>query len=349
MSEMQDAQPGMQDHSITLHTVSSQQGTTSLYPVGQIQLKTAQQLALPSSAASYAVSPADNPLPHADKALQLVAHAPQTSQVDISSVEQAVQNLHKVLAQVSANSELSSQLDQADEGWKSAVSTLEKQIEDLAVVFEQVVFPNNRFTRKRGAYHGSSLHLPGLIKAVSTDFNYKKIFSSKTAGGRRQYNVTILVDVSLSMNGLLAQSAVEALVTIISALSRLSLESFSILLFGERVRIIKSHEMPWDSAAIFTLLSSLSFDAEFASMDADAVECAVAVLDRSSQAGPKKVFVLTDGYGSCGLRFAQVSMTHSLDASPTCSRWSELENQQHTMRYPILQLCFNLLKRCAVH
>jgi len=306
MCEMQDSQPGMHDHSITLHTVSSQREGISLYPVGQIRLNTAQQLADPSSVHPYAVSPPDNPLPHADKALQLVADAPQTCQVDMSSVEQALQNLQKVLAQLASNSGLSSQLDQADKGWKAAVSTLERQIEDLAVVFEELVFPNNRFTRTRGAYHGSSLHLPGLIKAVSTDFNYKKIFSSKTAGGRKQYTITILVDVSLSMNGLLAHS-VEALVTIISALIRLNLESFSILLFGERVRIIKSHEMPWDSAAIFTLLSSLSFDAEFASMDADAVECAVALLDRSSQAGPKKVFVLTDGYGSCGLRFAQVS------------------------------------------
>ena len=297
----------MHNHSITLHAASSKKENVRLYPVDQIRPNSAQQLVSPTLVHPYAVSPPDNPIPHADKALELMAGASQTHQVDMGSIEQALQDLQNVLAQLNFSSSLASQLDQADKGWKAAVSTLGRQIEDLVVVFEEAVFPNNRFTRRRGDYHGSSLHLPGLIKAVSTDFNYKKIFSSKTAGGRKQYTVSLLVDISLSMNGLLAQSAVEALVTIIAALTRLNLESFSILLFGERVRIMKSHEMSWDTAAIFMLLSTLSFDAEYASMDADAVECALALMDRSSQAGPKKVFVLTDGYGSCGLRFAQVS------------------------------------------
>ena len=302
----------MRDRSIRLHAARTQDQDVKLFPVRHLRSAGADQAlakqveAGPSMLLPYAVSAPDNPIPHADRMLELLTDVSIQHQVDTGSVEQALQDLQKLAAQLAPNSTLPAQLHEAEEGWKAAVTTLGRQIEDLLTVFENVVFPNNRFTRKRGDYRGSSLHLPGLIKAVSTDFNYKKIFSSKTAGGRKQYTVSLVVDVSLSMNGLLAQSAVEALVTIISALIRLNLESFSIVFFGERVRVIKSHEMPWDTAAIYIMLSSLNFDAEFATMDADAIQCALALLDRSGQAGQKKIFVLTDGYGSCGLRFAQV-------------------------------------------
>lgn len=69
-------------------------------------------------------------------------------------------------------------------------------------VLDEVVFPNNKYTRKRADIKGSSLYLPGLIKAVITDFNYKRYFATKTAGGKKVYAVVLLLDVSLSMNGI---------------------------------------------------------------------------------------------------------------------------------------------------
>lgn len=108
------------------------------------------------------------------------------------------------------------------------------------------------------------------------------------------------------MHGQLAQATVDALTTIIYALRQLQLESYSILLFGETVRLIKSSDMPWSRAAIYVLLKQLSFETEFATLDADAIQCALALLDSSTVRGPKKVFVLTDGYGSCGARLAPV-------------------------------------------
>ena len=114
------------------------------------------------------------------------------------------------------------------------------------------------------------------------------------------------------MHGQLAQASVDVLITIIGALAQLDLESFSILLFGETVRLIKSSDIPWSRAAIFVLLKQLSFDTEFATLDADAIQCALALLTSSNVRGPKKIFVLSDGYGSCGARLSQVRM-------PQCS------------------------------
>ncbi len=45
-------------------------------------------------------------------------------------------------------------------------------IDDLILVLGDVVFPLNKFTRRRAAFRGSSLYLSGLIKAMTTEWNY---------------------------------------------------------------------------------------------------------------------------------------------------------------------------------
>ena len=270
----------------------------------------ADQQGAPHNEKAFAVSPAGIPIPHANEDTADTAGNEDIGDAD--SWTGTCQRLRALVAEVESSASLTQQLQQAEESWRAAASSVDRQTQDLVAVFEECVFPNNRYTRKRGDYHGSSLHLPGLIKAVSTDFNYKKYFSSKTAGGRKEYSVCLAIDTSLSMHGQLAQSTIEAAVTIISALLQLDLDSFSVLLFGETVRLIKSSEMPWNRAAIYTFLSQLEFEAEFATLDADAVQCALALLSASSLRGPKKVFVLTDGYGSCGARLAQVAYLPTL-------------------------------------
>jgi len=59
---------------------------------------------------------------------------------------------------------------------------LRPEIEELVQVFEDTVFPFNKYSRRRADFKGSQLHLQGLIKAYTTNFQYKKIFSSRTAG-----------------------------------------------------------------------------------------------------------------------------------------------------------------------
>lgn len=301
---LQDAGPTQGSQSIHLKPPYSK-SVTSLFPVQHCKpVSIASQQGGPRNEKAFAVSPPSIPIPHANEDLAEVAADDEV--VDADSLTAVCQQLPGLLADIDSSASLTQQVQQAEESWRAAASGVDRQTQDLVVVFEECVFPNNRYTRKRGDYHGSSLHLPGLIKAVSTEFNYKKYFSSKTAGGRKEYSVCLAIDTSLSMHGQLAQATVEAAVTIISALLQLDLDSFSILLFGETVRLVKTPEAPWNGAAIYTFLSQLEFEAEFATLDADAVQCALALLNASNVRGPKKVFVLTDGYGSCGARLAQV-------------------------------------------
>jgi hypothetical protein len=49
------------------------------------------------------------------------------------------------------------------------------QVRSLVRCLEEVVLPSNKFTRGKGDVRGSALHMPGLIKAVATDFAHKKV------------------------------------------------------------------------------------------------------------------------------------------------------------------------------
>ena len=148
----------------------------------------------------------------------------------------AALELNQYYASLVSNSSLKDSMVQAETMWLEAEKNLSKIIDDMTSTFEDVVFPVSMYTRRKAHLHGSSLHLGGLIKAVITDFNYKKFFSAKLAGGKRAYCVSIALDVSLSMNGHFAQCAVDTLVCLIASLRRIGVENFSLVLFGENVR-----------------------------------------------------------------------------------------------------------------
>ncbi|KAK9820719.1 hypothetical protein WJX74_002690 [Apatococcus lobatus] len=197
------------------------------------------------------------------------------------------------------------QHDPIPQAWQAAASRLTGQIDDYVEVLGDIVFPINCHTRRCGDLSGASLYLPGLIKALCTDFAHKKIFSAKKAGGRREYSVALVMDVSTSMQGHLADAAIETLVCLISALVQIGIENFAIVSFGQQVRLLKACSMPWDAAAIHLLLSQLKFDNECATFDANAVILTTRLLENFGAKGPRTMFVMSDGYGISGSRLAQ--------------------------------------------
>lgn len=219
------------------------------------------------------------------------------------------------------------ELGRAAEAWQAAASRLTGQIEDFAEVLGDVVFPVNCHTRRCGDLSGASLHLPGLIKALCTDFAYKKIFSAKKAGGRREYSVALVVDVSTSMQGHLADAAIETLVCMISALVQIGIENFAIVSFGQQVRLLKACSMSWDAAAMHLLLSKLTFDVDCATFDANAIVLTTRLLENFGAKGPRTMFVISDGYGISGSRFAQVRRCSTASHHPVlerCSLWTTI-------------------------
>jgi len=198
---------------------------------------------------------------------------------------------------------LPTQVEDAKAKWAEAERKLRSQIEDMVRSMEDL-FPCNKFTRKRGDVRGSSLYLPGLIKAVCSDWTYKKYLASLSQGGRRRYSVAIAVDVSQSMSGHLIACARESLIVMMAALGRIGLD-FSLLVFGTGVSVLKGPGDALDGATKLLLLNALFRCDGQASLDAPAVDTCVDLLE--AQPGPRRAFVMTDGYGSCGL-----AMTRSL-------------------------------------
>jgi len=102
------------------------------------------------------------------------------------------------------------------------------------------------------------------------------------------------------------QCALETLVVMIESLQQMNIQNFGVACFGEKIYPIKMPESVWDDALIAALLSQVSQGYEMASMDADALLFASEALENSNSRGPKKIFILTDGYGSSGVRLAAV-------------------------------------------
>lgn len=71
-------------------------------------------------------------------------------------------------------------------------------VRDLEGVLGGEVLRVNRFTRYAGDVRGASIHTPSLVKAAASD-DYSRIMAARKRGGRREYRVVLLVDVSLSM------------------------------------------------------------------------------------------------------------------------------------------------------
>lgn len=203
-----------------------------------------------------------------------------------------------------------------EKNWISDEYRLTEFIDDLSSVLGDLVFPLNKFTRRRAALRGSSLYLPGLIKAMTTEWNYKKIFSAKLAGGKRDHALCLVLDVSTSMFGTLSIGMLDTIVGLIAALRKLNLENFGVIVFGRTVRLIKTSEQTWDTACIYTLMRQIRFDRDDDTKDADAVEAAIDLLEHCSTRGEKKIFILTDGYTNYESRLSMVQQraeNHGID------------------------------------
>lgn len=227
----------------------------------------------------------------------------------------AIDELRKYYQALKSDSAMQ-KMQKMEKIWIETESKFASLIDDVSNVLGDVVFPFNKFTRRRAALRGSSLYLPGVIKAMTTEWNYKKIFSAKLAGGKRDHAVCFVLDISISMFGSLSVGLVEAIVVLMGALRKLEMNNIGILVFGSEVHLIKTSEQNWDTANIFILMRQLRFNVENDTRDADAIEVAIDLLDQSNTRGEKKIFIITDGYGNCGNRLALVQQRaedHGID------------------------------------
>eukprot|EP01059_Diplonema_ambulator_P013184 TRINITY_DN23706_c0_g1_i6.p1 TRINITY_DN23706_c0_g1~~TRINITY_DN23706_c0_g1_i6.p1 ORF type:complete len:3232 (+),score=913.77 TRINITY_DN23706_c0_g1_i6:398-9697(+) len=137
---------------------------------------------------------------------------------------------------------------EVDNTWKELTAGLASCVKDTVLGLEKLLTPNV-FTRAQASTNGSTLYIPGLIKAITTNFTYNKVFASKTAGGKRSYSVVLAFDTSLSKKGipLVHYQIVDVMVR---ALAELSVPCTVLVYSGVGVYIVKTPEDAWNSNAI---------------------------------------------------------------------------------------------------
>ena len=224
--------------------------------------------------------------------------------MDDMSEEDIFDKIQALQYSLQTRTENKDQLKRAETAWTEAEDQFSAEISHMTEAMERLLL-QNRFTRNRADIKGSSIHLPGFIKHIVTRGNEKKIFARKKAGGKFEYAVTILMDISASMrHGEKRGCAVQTVLLLIGALKQMNIEDFSLILFGQSVYPVKLPDTTWEDVSIAMLLSILRRSDEPSSMDADALLFAGSLMEQCCVRGPKKIFVVTDGYGSSGVRLA---------------------------------------------
>ncbi|CAD7924203.1 unnamed protein product [Amoebophrya sp. A120] len=255
----------------------------------------------------YEASSPGAAIPFADSARGMLTASSTGSSGSSTATDSAKMLQYSMDFYARSSSAVPELLAKAGESWSQAMHMLREPVEQMKTILEADILPENTSTRHRRDVKGPTLHMQGLARAIATDFNDKKFFSNKSAGGRAKYMVSILIDVSQSMDGAGSFAVIEAATMLIGALLEMRLDTFSIAVFGEKFRLVKNFDQSWDRAAMFSFLHHLRFDQDCASLDANAIDASVDLFDAAgvSLRVPRKLFVLTDGYGSCGLKLSQ--------------------------------------------
>ena len=107
------------------------------------------------------------PVTHSRERATAVVADPAVLEARRALVASARERTVALYHEVASSSSCASALVAAASSWGEAVKELRPLVSACVDVFADVVFPFNKYTRRRADLRGSQLYLPGLIKAVS--------------------------------------------------------------------------------------------------------------------------------------------------------------------------------------
>ena len=176
----------------------------------------------------------------------------------------------------------------------------------------QSYFLKNVFTRSEAATSGVEIYIPGLIRAIITNFTYNKIFGSKTAGGACSYNCVIIFDAGvIKRNPKKAYMYLKIFARLRASMAAADVEP-CVLLHGYKSIYCIHADTPWDDISSFTFLTHLqkmdAEDTEDGCLHVNPLQHAISML--LEMKGKKKViFIITDG---CGISRSQHGIAEAL-------------------------------------
>ncbi|XP_066922534.1 uncharacterized protein [Clytia hemisphaerica] len=193
----------------------------------------------------------------------------------------------------------------------SAITEKEEEVlvSSLTDVLDTIALPNNRPTRLLQDYRGSSFSIPGYIKFVCSDGQYKKIYENLIGSPRKDYRVTIIVDVSQSMAGMAEIGATSIIISLAAALQNINV-LFSIITSGSVTKLVKDFNDEWDNKTKAKLYDALTFDQDETNLSDSIFYATQLITDGASSKVGKTIIVLTDGYPSAPKKL-QTSLYHA--------------------------------------
>lgn len=169
----------------------------------------------------------------------------------------------------------------------------------------ELIFAPNKPSQMAPSTKGSRLFLPGLIKFCITDGQENKIWLEKIAGLKRDYRVSIIIDVSSScFNPFISSHSIQTVVSLISVFAKIEVPFFDLILATESSPIVlainqNSQRILDPSSDIWnSIFSNIPFKSSSSNLF-DAIEVAMKI--KSSNSTKRSyLFVLTDGIVSSG-------------------------------------------------
>eukprot|EP00768_Dysnectes_brevis_P005509 gnl/Dysnectes_brevis/4009_a5231_615.p1 GENE.gnl/Dysnectes_brevis/4009_a5231_615~~gnl/Dysnectes_brevis/4009_a5231_615.p1 ORF type:complete len:2391 (+),score=362.52 gnl/Dysnectes_brevis/4009_a5231_615:914-7174(+) len=177
--------------------------------------------------------------------------------------------------------------------WATVQREMGPAAHSLSTVLGENFLPTNKATRLVPSNSGNVIMMQGLIRFLLTKGSYRKIFGRKTGGMVRRWGCVVVLDMS-SSSAASQRSMVELMITLITALDSLRIQSVSVVLASTPTRLVKAFDQPLDQQTKTMLLSAASAHGQ--SDVASALQVAAALFEGpSAPIGSRATLLLSDG------------------------------------------------------
>jgi midasin len=163
-----------------------------------------------------------------------------------STESNATNWIEKRFDEISVNLNNDFDLNSVINAWKECEAKVSPLVYELCEQLQLVLEPTKTAKMKGDYRNGKRLNMRKVIAYIASDFRKDKIWLRRTKPSKRQYQIVIAVDDSLSMaDNQSKQLAFESLALLGKSLSLLEAGELAIMSFGEIVKLLHSFSEPF--------------------------------------------------------------------------------------------------------
>ncbi|XP_035663677.1 midasin-like [Branchiostoma floridae] len=195
---------------------------------------------------------------HTVREMDVQAGQPPTSTADLEELRSQLEHqLVDLRQKPQASAEETRQAVEAWQGYEMLTSGLARELcEQLRLILEP-----SQATKLKGDYRtGKRLNMRKVIPYIASQFRKDKIWLRRTKPSKRQYQIMLAVDDSLSMaDNHSQQLAFESLAVMSNALTWLEAGELGVCSFGEQVQLLHPFEEQFSSQSGAKILQRFTF------------------------------------------------------------------------------------------